>query len=254
MIERLGGRLVGLVACYLLLPAVPAVAASLRRPAFGEGVDVRVVNLGVVVTRRGERVAGLLANDFVLRVDGEEVEVEFFTEVARGRIAAAAPGAPPAGQTGGAFPALPPGAAVGTHYVLFIDDDFAIPTARNRVLARLADQVNGLGYDDRVAVVAFDGRRLELLSGWTRSLSRLRAVLDAAQRRRAYGMLRRSQLKNAGTGRYGPRPPIGSSFSSTGFLGLGRARAGAGDPTVLRYGDDHGEISRVVRAATSTLR
>ncbi len=241
----------GWLCCLVVLSGPSAGRETMRLPAFGEVVDVRVINLEVVVTRRGERVTGLAADDFSLRVDGEEVDVEFFTEVAGGRAVAAPE---PGRRGGGAFPALVPGAGVGTHYVLFIDDDFALPTARNRVLEQLAEQVSELGDDDRMAVVAYDGRRLELLSGWTRSLSQLRTVLDEARQRRAYGMLRRSELKSAGGGRFGSRPPAGSSFSSTGFLGLGRALAGAGDPAVLRYSDSHGEISQVVRAATSTLR
>lgn len=244
------GAIAWLAACFLLVPAGSAAGReTMRLPAFGEVVDVRVVNLEVVVTRRGERVTGLTAEDFSLRVDGVEVEVEFFTEVAGGRTVATPAPDPRTIPSG-----LSPGAAVGTRYVLFIDDDFAIPTARNRVLERLAEQMSGLGDDDRVAVVAFDGRRLELLCNWTRSLSRLRAVLEEAQQRRTYGMLRRSELKNRGAGRYGARPPIGRNFSNTGFLGLGRALEGAGDPEVLRYSDSHGEISQVVRAATSTLR
>lgn len=240
-----------MVVC-LALCAGPAVGGeAMHLPAFGDVVDVRVINLEVVVTRRGERVAGLRAEDFSLRVDGQEVDIEFFSEVAGGRaVAPTGPRRP----DGVGLPAPVPGADAGTRYVLFIDDDFALPTDRNRVLAKLAEQVSALGDDDRMAVVAFDGRRLELLSHWTRSLSQLKTVLSSAQQRRAYGMLRHSQLKNTVGRRFGSRQPGGAGFSSTGFLGLDRARAGVGDPAVPRYGGSHGEIAQVVRAATSTLR
>ncbi len=226
----------------------PGEGQAAQLPSFGEVIDVRVINLEAVVTRRGERVAGLRAQDFSLRVDGEVVPIEFFTEVASGRAAAVSDG----GR--GAFPSLEPGAGIGTDYLIFIDDDFAIPSSRNEVLEGIVGQLGELAGEDRVAVVAYDGRRLELLSGWTRSLARLCVVLDEAQERRAYGMLRRSELRSAAAGIGRSRPRAGSSFSGTGFLGLGRAVAGARDPAILRYGDSYDKISQVVRAASSTLR
>ncbi len=235
-----------LLAGGLLAPAGPAGSQeTMRLPAFGEVVDVRVINLEVVVTRRGERVGGLGARDFSLRVDGEQVEIAFFSEIASGRVVAA--------PERGAFPPLKAGAGVATSYLLFIDDDFTVPTSRNRVLEQLADQLGLLGDEDRVAVVAFDGRRLEQLSGWTRSLARLATVLEKARQRRTYGMLRRSELRRTIGGRFGPRPPAGSSFSGTGFLGLGRALAGSRDPAILHYSDG-GPTAQVVRAASAALR
>ncbi len=227
----------------------------MRLPAFRDAVDVRTINLEVVVTHRGERITGLRTGDFSIRANGQEIPIELFTEVVDGR-------AVPASESGNRevagervqAPPLGPRAHVGTRYVLFIDDDFAIPTSRNRVLEQLTDQLGGLGPRDRMAVVAFDGRRLELLSGWTRSLAKLASALDEARRRRAYGMLRRNELHSYSRGRYGSRPPSGKSFSSTGFLGLGRALDGRRNPAVLRYSDEQAEISQVVRAATSTLR
>ncbi len=233
--------------CWLLLAAPVAGDEPPRPPGFGEVIDVRVVNLEVVVTRRGERVGGLGASDFALRVDGDDVPIEYFTEVLASR-ARAAPRSEP-----GTFPALVAGEPVGTRYLLFIDDDFAIPALRNRALTELAGQLSLLGARDRMAVVAFDGRRLDLLSSWTRSLARLSTALAAAQQRRAYGMLRRSELRNAATGAGASRRLPGSSFSGTGFTGLGRALTPR-DPAVLRYSDAHGKVSRVVRAATSALR
>ena len=238
--------------CHPMTGQEPASASGgrqvVRLPAFGEVIDVRVINLEAVVTRRGERVSGLDARDFSLRVDGEEVPIEFFTEVADGRVATAPE------RRRGSFPALAPGAGVGTDVLLFIDDDFAVPSSRNEVLDALAGQLAELADEDRVGVVAYDGRRLELLSDWTRSRASLRRVLAEAKGRRAYGMLRRSELRSAVAGVGRPRSRAGASFSGTGFLGLGRAVAGARDPAVLRYGDTYGKISQVVRAASSTLR
>src|SRR6185436_19064743 len=68
----------------------PAPAAALPSetaipPAFGETIDVRVVNVEAVVTdRKGERVRGLTKEDFRLLVDGREMPIEFLTEVNEG--------------------------------------------------------------------------------------------------------------------------------------------------------------------------
>lgn len=66
-----------------------AASLSAQKPAlpgsFGEAIDVRVVNVEAVVTdSRGDRVRGLTAGDFRLKVDGKEAPIEFFTEIASG--------------------------------------------------------------------------------------------------------------------------------------------------------------------------
>src|SRR5688572_1655329 len=54
---------------------------------FGEVLDVRVVNVEVVVTDKdGERVRGLGAKDFRLKVDGQEVPIDFFSEILGGAV------------------------------------------------------------------------------------------------------------------------------------------------------------------------
>src|SRR3954453_13452827 len=56
---------------------------------FGEQIDVRVVNVEVVVTdKQGNRVAGLRPSDFRLRIDGKDAPVEYFTEVRGGQAIA----------------------------------------------------------------------------------------------------------------------------------------------------------------------
>ena len=58
----------------LLLPTSTWAQQQSTLPGFSEVIDVRVVNLEVVVTdRAGNRIHGLSPEDFVLRVDGQEV-------------------------------------------------------------------------------------------------------------------------------------------------------------------------------------
>ena len=67
-------------AFVLALPLTARAAAEADAPpAFGETIDVRVVNVEVVVTdRQGHRVTGLQPEDLVLTVDGEDVFVSSF--------------------------------------------------------------------------------------------------------------------------------------------------------------------------------
>lgn len=166
----------------LLVPSLSAQEGPDATSVFGDVVDVRVVNLEVVVTRDGERETGLQPEDLVLTVDGKEVPIEYFTEVEGGTAVASG------GEAARApVPALLPGKPVSTSYLVFIDDFFTVGARRNRVLSRLLEQVSVLDPEDRMAVVAFDGRRLQMLTSWTQSPQEMERVLKAAMERPTQG-------------------------------------------------------------------
>lgn len=176
-------------AVLVLALASPALAVPKEQqpPSFlGTSVDVRVVNVEAVVTdRRGKRVQGLPASELRLLVDGREVPITYFTEVVEGEMATppAEPGAPaPAAASA-------PGGKVGTSYLVFIDESFGIKTQRDVVLRSLAAGLR-LGAEDRMAVVAFDGRRIVLLSDWAGDREVLRKTLAQAQLRPSRGIER----------------------------------------------------------------
>ncbi|MEM9557883.1 MAG: VWA domain-containing protein [Acidobacteriota bacterium] len=175
----------------LVLALTSPVGAQDAAPSetFGEIIDVRVVNLEVVVEKDGERLYGLKPEDFVLRVDGAEVPIEYFTEVLGGRAVASPE------DRGGTVPALAPGEPVETSYLVFVDDYFTVARDRDRVLDNLIEQLPSLQPDDRMAVVAFDGRSLEMLSTWTQSPRVMEQALQDAQRRDAYGLQRRAERR-----------------------------------------------------------
>jgi VWFA-related protein len=176
-----------LAALTALIPGASA-APPLQAPpqSFGETIDVRVVNVEVVVTdRQGERVRGLGAADFELLVDGAPVAIDYFTEVVEGETA----GPAAAAATAQAAPPAPvPAGRVGRSYLLFIDESFSLATQRDQVLERLERELPRLAPEDRAAVVAFDGRRLDLLTPWTSDQTALAATLQAARRRPSAGI------------------------------------------------------------------
>ena len=64
---------------FVVLAAAGSADAQESPPAFGERVDVEVVNVDVVVTDApGRRVTDLLREDFRLEVDGKPVAIDYF--------------------------------------------------------------------------------------------------------------------------------------------------------------------------------
>jgi VWFA-related protein len=193
-------------------------------PLFGETLDVRVVNVEVVVTdRAGRRVEGLSADDFRLFVDGDEVPVSHFSEVRGGRQLEAAAGSA----------AEPQGAVrVPTQVLVFVDDAFSIARDRDRVLARLADDLAVLAPGDRVAVVAFDGRRVEPLLDWSGDRVAVERALAAAAERPAHGL----------------RPLASPAIQGRSL------RQAAIDPRRLGDFELQGQLDRLVSAGAAAMR
>lgn len=174
-----------LAAILLALPALPVFAQGGVDDPFAEIVDVRVINLEVVVEEDGERVHGLGPKDFVLEVDGQEVPIEYFTEV-RGGTALMRE----TEQADATVPALAPGEPVGTSYLVFLDEYWSKRPDRDFALKGLIEDLPNLAPEDRMAIVAFDGRQVDLLANWTGSVESLTRTLQRAMTRPSYGLQR----------------------------------------------------------------
>src|SRR5690349_13266124 len=116
-----GGWAVVTLLAVLSAVALPVIAqappATAPQSVFGEQIDVRVVNVEVVVTdKQGNRVAGFTPEDFRLKVDGKVVPVEYFNEVRGGSAIALAESATSSVK---GLPSLAPGSPVGTSYLVF---------------------------------------------------------------------------------------------------------------------------------------
>ncbi len=246
----------GLALAASLAALAPAAAQNPQKTAppappqssFGEQIEVRVVNVeAVVVDKQGNRVTGLKPADFRLSVDGKPVPVEYFNEVRGGQ--AIAPGAAEESSPVKGLPSLAPGSPVGTSYLVFIDNFFSQPTRRDALLRDLKGQLAQLGPEDRMAIVAWNGRRVEMLSSWSSSERQLATAIEKAIGEPANGLARIAELR---------------SFSESRRLGPGfGALQGAGSSSASRQLDlDEVEfVERVasqtqnaVSAAASTLR
>ncbi len=239
------------VAALLLAPTLGPIAHAQQEGStgvFGEVIDVRVVNLEVVVTdRKGNRVTGLAPGDFVLKVDGKEVPIDYFSEV-QGGISVA----PTGSQSVQGLPTLTPGAPVGTSYLVFVDDFFAVERDRNRVIDSLEQQLPLLTPEDRMAIVAFDGKKLAMLTSWSQSSRELGRALREARVRPAYGLQRLSEAKQLSSSRtvlrqagFDPNPYSFPGGDITTRLSVEEKEFAERRST---------QVQRVISAASATLR
>jgi VWFA-related protein len=223
------------VLATLLLP-LPALAQD-SAATFDEAIDVRVVNVEAVVTDRGgARVFGLTPDDFQLLVDGEEVPIDFFTEF-RGGEALRDVGASPWDLA-----PISDVQAEGTSYLVFVDDFFSVPVDRNRVLRALEDELAFLGPEDRMAIVAWDGVRTEMLSTWSSDEREIRWALQTATARPAEGLYRIAERRSILSGTYIPIPA----------RSLGRRRLAITERVYSKILID--QVESAVSAASATLR
>jgi len=237
------------------LPAAAPPAAASKAPVpvpppgplFGETIEVRVVNVEAVVTdKKGNRVPDLKPEDFRLKVDGKPIKIDFFNEVRGGQAIAPEPGAAP---TVPGLPDLAPGSPVGTSYLVFVDDYFSVQPLRDQVLRSLRDDLARLGPEDRMALVAFDGRHLHLLSSWSSSSRELARAIEREIDTPAHGLERQAELRNF---RATAPPPSfvdpGASFRN-GFRDTQLNIEERSYVAELSW-----QLERAVSAATSTLR
>ncbi len=130
--------------------------ASGNNPAFGEVIEVNVINVDVTATDdKGRPVTGLKKGDFELLEDGKAISVSNFETVVPG---AAAVGRAPAGSGSAAAAASPAAQDEALNLVVFFDNFNLRPPHRARVLRQLHEFLaRQLGPADRVMLVSYDG-------------------------------------------------------------------------------------------------
>ena len=221
-------HLVFFTATLLSMPTLRAQGQDLE--SFSEAIDVRVLNLEVAVTdKEGRHIDGLRPEDFRLIVDGNVVPIEYFSEIRYGAsVATELPDeiAVAATDTVETVPSVAPGEVVGNSFLLFVDDYFGVARDRNIVLENILDTVPRLGPKDRMAIVSFDGSKLDLVGNWETSHQRDRKKPAArrstlADRRadnaRPSSIIYELQLRGLGAGLDSRRASRTPRSSTSGF-------------------------------------
>ena len=180
--------------------------------------------------------------------------IEYFTEVSGGTAVGQTVG----GDELGTVPALAPGQPVGTSYLLFIDEFYTLAARRNRVLRNMVEQLPMLTPEDRMAIVAFDGKKVDMISSWSQSTDELTRALAGAMMRPTMGAQRAAARRLFAPDAVASteRASRLAEFERPELVG-GGFRVGSDLPTLeeeqlVEYLTD--DVKRIVMAASSTLR
>lgn len=150
-----------LFAVSLLLGASRLTAAPPPAPASPAGVraavEVTAMDLDVVATKDGRPVNDLAREEFVVRIDGKPVPIDFFARIEAGAVhgpdlATASPD-----LVLDALKADDGETYVPRQFLVYFDDDRLLPQERLPVIEGLRDFVTRLSPSDRASIVSYTG-------------------------------------------------------------------------------------------------
>ncbi|PYQ66261.1 MAG: hypothetical protein DMF54_08555 [Acidobacteria bacterium] len=169
----------GLILSAALLS--PGAAFAQETPTFTEQVEVRVMDLDVVVTDRdGRPVPNLAREDFTVRLGGKPVPIDYFARVDAGAIRAPDLATAVPDQVVAAAPAAQE-AYVPRYFLVFVDVGHLTPHARKAALEALQGLVSRLTPNDRARILLFD-RSTRDLTQWVSSKEVLSAALSRIEK------------------------------------------------------------------------
>ena len=165
-------------AWFLLLCAARLSAQS---GGVSESVNVRVMDIDVVVTERdGRPVPDLRRDEFHVRVDRKPVSIDYFAAVQDSSVR------PPDLATLSPDLVLNQAerakeASVPRHFLIFLDANLS-PSGRQRTGEGLKELVARLGPSDEGLVLVEGGVKVRMLSSWTSNKEELVAALSEAEK------------------------------------------------------------------------
>ena len=165
----------------VLFLSVSFALAQQTGPGFHEEVEVRVMDLDVVVTdKAGRPVPDLKREDFTVKVGGKMVSIDYFARVEEGAIHAPDLATASPDQILTAY-RREDEAYVPRHFLIYVDLGHLEPGGRRRGAEALRDLVTRLGPSDRGRVVVFD-RRTKPVTDWTSSKEELLSAIAKAEK------------------------------------------------------------------------
>jgi VWFA-related protein len=180
--------------------AVPSAAQKKNlepeAPRLVENIDVRIINVDVVVTdKKGNFVPNLTADDFTILENGVVKPISNFYEVqgsvARNVIGSAPePEAPP---TPAAKKEIPE--EMKRRIIFYVDNLSLSPFNRNRVFQQMKDFVNQVMRPGDEAMIATYNRSMKVRVPFTRDPAQIISMLDSLQRESGLGIANRSERR-----------------------------------------------------------
>jgi len=170
-------------------------------PKLSESIDVRVINLDVVVTdKKGNPVSGLTKDDFEIYENGVQKPISNFYEVNNAKNE---PAAPPV--TAAAAPApLPAKPRIEDipenqkrRIIIYIDNLSMAPFNRNRVFKNMKEFITQVMRPGDEAMLATFNRSMKVRVPFTRDPVQIQTTLDIILGESAMGLSNKSERKTA---------------------------------------------------------
>lgn len=183
------------------LAALAALASAGRLAAqqaggFRESVNVRVMDIDVIVTdREGRPIPDLSRDDFRIRVDKKPVDIEYFAAVRDGGVRepdlrTLSPDLVVNPEEKGKESRVP------RHFLLFVDEASLTPARRRKALEALRQFVLRLDASDEAMVVA-ERLRPVPLTDWTARRETMLEAIDGISKTSAAGLRRAERERQA---------------------------------------------------------
>ena len=198
-----GGTFLNRTLALILAVALAAPLAAQKKssepelPKLVENMDVRIINVDVVVTdRRGNPITGLTQDDFQILENGVPKVITNFYEV-EGRkaknVVGEAPAAP-AAPTATAREEVPEN--MKRRIIFYVDNLSLAPFNRNRVFTQMKDFVRTVMRPGDEAMVATYNRSMKVRVPFTRDTAQLISSLDSLAGESGLGVANKSEWKS----------------------------------------------------------
>jgi len=177
------------------LPLIAQRNVDPPQPKLVESIDVRVIDVDVVVTdKRGNPVSGLTQDDFVVLENGVAKTITNFYEVQGGKaknlLAAEVPQptAPPAREE------IPE--ELRRRIIFYVDNLSLAPFNRNRVFQQMKEFAKTIMRPGDEAMVATYNRSMKIRVPFTRDPNQIISILDAIAKESGLGVAAKSEWKS----------------------------------------------------------
>jgi VWFA-related protein len=184
------------LALALPLAAQKKAPAEPELPKLVENIDIRIIDVDVVVTdKRGNFVPGLTKDDFEILENGVPKAISNFYEVEGARAKGLT-----AGEVGGQVqpdaPAPVDQEEMKRRIVFYIDNLSLAPFNRNRVFAQMKEFLKTVMRPGDEAMLATYNRSMKVRVPFTRDPAQIESMLDTLARETGLGLANRSERKS----------------------------------------------------------
>ena len=192
-------RTLALILGFVVLPlAAQKQPAEPEQPKLVESIDVRVINVDVVVTdRRGNAVTGLTKDDFEIFENGTKKTISNFYEVEGSKaknIAVEVPGEP-AATTAIAPPKDEINENLKRRIIFYVDNLSLAPFNRNRVFQQMKEFAKSAMRPGDEAMIATYNRSMKIRVPFTRDPNQIISMIDAIAKESGLGVAAKSEWK-----------------------------------------------------------